>query len=683
MKTMLVIARRTFGRLSGQSTSVFAAVAFLAASGALFARALFSAEGTAVSVASVWAVSASYALPLLASLLTMRLWNGDGEQGDDEMDLVAPVPERKFAAGRFLGAYAAVALTVAVSLCVPVLVLPRCAPALASGLTVARLLPAFAALCAYALPLTAIGSLAAVAFRRPAPSAVASFALTCALPQALYRALVEWCPLVRARFAEMPLDSLVAGAADGSVSIGGVAVAAAVTVFAVFAASKAFAMRRFVGGGKAVLKASTLLSVASALLATALFAALAYRLDVRIGWPGGSREAGFSARTREILSSVTREVRITACLRRSSPGFVPVSRLLRSVVAESRTVAGADVTCDLVDPRWDSSAARLAQMGLGEGTVMFSSGRRRVVVSAKDIDEAACASAIQRLSMPMRSDRVLFTAGHGEPGVDDFGQDGASDAARALRQDGYRVESLFTATSSIPSDCSVLVVSGARVPFSSSELRDIEMFLAQGGHLLATVSGDGSAGLGPILEAHGVAVNRVESRVRTTDGSNVVVSEFADHAVSSQLVGTAVVLGPGAVWFGVGASAPGRGSGFSFTPLCMADGLAFAVAAEKGAYLKSDLAIRPARIVLIGDNSFLRNASLASRANANRDLLLNSVAWLDGIDASGSADIAGDVVAAHMDRGERIRFAAVSSLCVPAAAALFGMMCIAWKRRHP
>lgn len=683
MKTLLVIARRAFGRLAGQSTSVFAAVAFLAGSGALFAKALFSAEGTAVSVASVWAVSVSYALPLLAALFTMRLWNGDGEPGCDEIDLVAPVPERKFAAGRFLGAYAAVVLTVAVSLCVPVLVLPRCAQALASGLSVSRLVPAFAALCAYALPLTAIGSLAAVAFRRPAPAAVASLVLTCAVPHALYRALVEWSPLVRMRFAEMPLDSLIADAADGSVSLGGVAVSAAVSVFAVFAASKAFAMRRFVGGGKVALKASTLLSVASALLATALFAALAYRLDVRIGWLGGSREAGFSARTREILSSVPHEVRITACLRRSSPRFVSVSRLLRSIVAESRTVAGADVTCDFIDPRWDSSSARLAQMGIGEGAVMFSSGRRRIVVPAKDIDEAACASAIQRLSMPMRRDRVLFTAGHGEPGVDDFGQDGASDAVRALRQDGYRVEALFTATSSIPSDCSVLVVSGARVPFSSSELRDVELFLAQGGHLLATVSNDGSAGLGPLLESHGIAVNRVEAKVRTTDGSNVVVSEFGDHAVSSQLAGTAVVLAPGAVWFGNDASASGRENGFSFSPLCMADGFTFAVAAEKGAYLKSDLAIRPARMVLIGDNSFLRNASLASRANANRDLLLNSVAWLAGIDVSGSADIAGNVLAAHMDRGGRIRFAAISSLCVPAVAALFGMMCIAWKRRHP
>ncbi len=683
MRTLTVIARRAFGRLSGQSTAAFAAAAFLAASGALFAKGLFSAEGTAVSVASVWAVSASYSLPLLAALFTMRLWNGDGEPGGDEIDLVAPVPERKFAAGRFLGAYAAVILTVAISLCVPVLVLPQCAPALASGLSFARMAPAFAALCAYALPLTAIGSLAAVVLRRPAPAAVASLALTCAAPRALYRALVEWSPPVRMRFAEMPLDALIADAADGSVSLGGVAVAAAVSVFAVFAASKAFAMRRFVGGGKVALKASTLLAVASALLATALFAALAYRLDVRIGCPGGSREAGFSARTREILSGVPHEVRITACLRRSSPRFVPVSRLLRSVVAESRTVAGADVTCEFIDPRWDSSAARLAQTGIGEGAVMFSSGRRRIVVSAKDIDEAACASAIQRLSMPMRRDRVLLTAGHGEPGVDDFGQDGASDAARALRQDGYRVEALFTATSSIPSDCSVLVVSGARVPFSSSELRDIELFLAQGGHLLATVSDDGSAGLGPLLEAHGVAVNRVEAKVRTTDGSNVVVSEFGDHAVSGQLAGTAVVLAPGAVWFGTGASASGREGGFSFSPLCMADGLAFAVAAEKGAYLKSDLAIRPARMVLIGDDSFLRNASLASRANANRDLLLNSVAWLAGIDAPGSSDIAGNVLAAHMDRGGRVRFAAASSLCVPALAALAGMMCIAWKRRHP
>lgn len=682
MKRLRVIACRAFGRIVGQTTSVFAVMAFLAVSGAFFAKSLFDAEGTAVSVPSVWAGAMATALPLLTSLLTMRLWDGNGEPDGVAIDLVAPVPERQFAIGRFLGAYCAVVATVVVSLVVPVFVLPYCAPALAAKLSIIRMLPALAALCVYALPLTALGSLSGVAFRRSVPAATASILLTGVVPQAVYRACVEWSPMVRKRFAEMPLDALVADAADGAVSTGAIACAVAISAFALFAASKAFAMRRFVGGGKVALKASTVVAVASALLATVLFGVLAHRLDVKVVWPGGFRETVFSARAREILSDISHEVRITACLRRNSPEFIPVARLLRSVSDESRTVAGAGVVCEFIDPRWDLASARLAHLGLGEGAVMFASDRRRIVVSAKELDEGVCASAIQRLSMPMKCERILFTSGHGEPSIDDFGSEGASDAARALRRDGYRVESLFTATSSIPADCSVLVVSGARMPFSAAEMRNVEIFLAQGGHLLATASHDEVAGLGSLLESHGISVECAVAKSGTTGGSDIVATGFGDHAVSAQLTGTAVVFAPGTVRFKIADPVHGHENDFSFSPLCMADDDILAVAAEKGASLKSDLAIRPARIVLIGDNSFLRNASLSSRANANGDLLLNSMAWLAGLDVSGSANIAGNVVAAHMDRDGRIRFTLAAVCFIPVSVAVIGLLVVVWKRRH-
>jgi hypothetical protein len=64
VRTVFVIAARAFGRLAGQATSIFAGVVFLAVAGALFANGLFSAEGTAVSPSSVWALAAANVLPL-------------------------------------------------------------------------------------------------------------------------------------------------------------------------------------------------------------------------------------------------------------------------------------------------------------------------------------------------------------------------------------------------------------------------------------------------------------------------------------------------------------------------------------------------------------------------------------------------------------------------------------------
>lgn len=689
MSRMSVVAVRTFGRLVGQSTTGFAAVAFLAASGALFASGIFAAEGNMVSVASVWAVAAANALPLLVSLVTMRLWSGDGDMERTELDLVAPVPERAFAAGRFLAAYWVVVAVLLLGLAVPLVVLPRCAPALAPGLTLARFLPAMAALCVFALPLTAIGSLSTALFRRAAPAAVASFAVTCALPYAAYRALVAWSPFVRARFAEPPVDSIMSAAADGYFSVGKIAVVVAVTFFAVFMASKVFALRRLAGGGRFALKISTAVAIASAALATVLFSVLAHQLDVLFVWPGTSGSPAFSARTREILSGISREVHVTVYANRSSAESIAAARLLKAISAESHSLAGAGVSYEFVDPRWDPNAAlQVAKVCGGADTVVFSFGnrlsssRRRIEVPLKLLNESVCASAIQRLAMPVKGETVLFTMGHGEPAMDDFGPAGMSDAVRALRQEGYRVGSIFTATSPIPADCSVLAVVGARTTFSAAETRDVEMFLSQGGHLLATLPPDGKSGLWGLLEKHGVAADFSGGKVRTTDGSDIVVSQFGEHAVTAPLQGSAVVFSPGSVRIRMETPSPDKGSEFSIVPLCESHGHTFAVAAEKGASLKDDLAIRPVRMVLIGDQSFLGNASVASRANANHYLFLNSVAWLAGLDVSGSAGMSANVLSSRMDRRRRIRLVLVSVCCVPAAAAALSLLAMFLKRRR-
>ena len=684
MKLSVMVAVRAFVRLVRRPATVFSVAAFLSAAGALFADGLFAAEGTSVSAPSIWALSVAGVLPLLVSLLTMRLWSDDGVAERPECDLVVPVPERVFAAGRFMAAYLAVLLAVALSLAVPLAVLPGCSQTLSSQLRLTRFVPAFVALAVFALPLAAIGSMAGVLFRNAMSALVASVAVTYAVPFVAYRALVSWSPEARMKFAEAPVMSQIADAADGFLSVGSVAAALALAVFALFAASKAFAMRRMVGDGNVVLKLSSLAAVFSALLSAVLALVLAVRLDFNVEWPGAVRTASFSARTREILSGIAHPVRISACMSRDSAGFLPVARLLRHVEQESRSLAGAGVACEFVDPRWDPNAAdRLVRFGAGENMIVFSSGRRRIVVSAKDFDESVCASAVQRLSMPARSEKVLFTSGHGEPSIDDYGPAGLGDAARALRQDGYRVGTHFSVTSSLPKDCSVLAVVGARTPFSISELRDIGMFIANGGRLLVADSGDSEAGVRAILDRIGIAsAGAVAASAGTTDGSNVVVSDYGDHAVSVPLQGSAVVFSNGARRYSVPAPPVASPDGFSVAPLCFSGESVFAVAVEKGSTLRSDLAIRPARLVVIGDSFFFRNATLYSRGNANRELFLNSVAWLAGLDVSGAAGTAGDVLSVGMDRIARIRFLAYSSGVVPLVVAFVVGLAVRRRRRR-
>ena len=683
MSQQIVVVLRAFTRLSRQMTTVFAVMVFLSLAGALFADGLFAAEGTAVSLPSIWALSVVRVLPLLASLIAMRLWSDDGAAERAECDLVVPVPERVFAQGRFVAAYLAVLGTIALSLAVPLLILPDSSTVLDAQLKVVRFIPAFAVLAVLAMPLTAAASMCGSFFRNAIPAAVASVALTYVVPFAVYRAMLAWSPAVRMKFAESPVVARIADAADGFLSFGFVVVSVAFTIFALFAASKAFAMRRLAGDGRALLKSSSLLAILLAMLSAVLLSVLAVRLDFTVEWPGAVRTASISARTREVLSGIANPVRISVCMRRDSSGFLPVARLLRLMESESRSAAGAGVACEFIDPRWDPNAAgRLIRVGAGTDTIVFASGRRRIVVPAKGFDEGVCASAIQRLSMPARSEKVLFTVGHGEPSIDDFGPFGLGDAARALRQDGYRVGTHCSITSSVPDDCAVLAIVGARTQFSVSELRDIGLFISQGGRILVADDGRPESGVRPILERLGiVGVFPEGMELSTTDGSDIVVSEFGDHAVSTPLHGAAVVFAPGAFRFLVPSSHTPNQHGFSVVPLCLAGGSSFALAAEKGSMLKSDLAIRPARLVVIGDPSFFLNRALFSRANANRDFFLNAVAWLAGMDVSGAVGVADNVLSVRMDRAARIRFFVISAVLLPLFVALLAVLAIRRRRR--
>ena len=98
--------------------------------------------------------------------------------------------------------------------------------------------------------------------------------------------------------------------------------------------------------------------------------------------------------------------------------------------------------------------------------------------------------------------------------------------------------------------------------------------------------------------------------------------------------------------------------------------------------LKSDLAIRPARLVAIGDPSFFLNRTLVSRANANRDFFLNSVAWLAGMDVSGAVGAADNVLSVRMDRAHRMRFLAYSAVALPLVAAFPAVLAIRRRRRR-
>jgi ABC-type uncharacterized transport system involved in gliding motility auxiliary subunit len=272
-----------------------------------------------------------------------------------------------------------------------------------------------------------------------------------------------------------------------------------------------------------------------------------------------------------------------------------------------------------------------------------------------------------------RDQIVYFTTGHGERSLGDTSPNGFSSLMAELEKQGYTVKELnLISAGKIPADAALLVAGGAKTAFFPKELEILSAWLKARGHLLATVELDiqesglakGSRQVAELLKPYGLQVHgemlvdptnknaNVEpqilfgfagarehpitrafpqSSVQTVLAVNflfpltthITFTEKEDEKVSP-IVNTSSQawaesdwdsLRKGAVTFNEGKDVRGP--------------LDLAVAAEEmvGGKPGEDPSLLPrSRIVVFGASTFVQNTMLDKLGN--RDLFLNSVAWL-------------------------------------------------------
>ncbi len=696
MRTMRVTFVRTLGRLRTSWSALAGVLAFLILSCGFFLRALMRGDGGSTPVAALWALAAVPFLPVMAALVTMRLVADERADGRLELTLASPVRERDIVIGKFLGAVALVSVALAAYLMVPLLVLPLCAPALSEHLSLVAFMPAFAALLLQSATWCAFGLCASAFCRNAAVAAVSTLVLVLALPHAVFQAGVAWFPVLRARFAEMPFDAHVVDLSTGLFSTATVAFYIVLTCFGIFTATKAVAMARVRGRAARLYRFSTAWVVVLAAVFSCGVIAIAMRLDVPFEISFRSADSEVSARTRQILAETQGDVDVTCFLAEKAPERRAVARLVRGLSAAARMVGGTRLNVGWVDPRWNvGDAARLAREGTAEGSIVFRRGRRRQEVpvaalfSATNgelrvteggvfVGEKVCASALQNLARPVLHETVYWTVGHGEIAPDSYdAATGMSDISRELRREGYRLRTLDLASSpSVPSDCAAVVVSAAREPFSRVELMRLEGYLKAGGRMLVLATGVPNAGVNSLLAEWGVKMLPFAVvSTRTLSGRDVVVTDFADHRITAPLKGSTVLFEGAAPLVPVDGHDQAEYAAlartdeaawgetdvaarpWTFDPTSEPRGpLTLAVALERGGIKAADLVLRPTRIVVISDGTFVANGALAARGNANRDFFLNSVAWLAGLDTLNAVRTPGNVVVTGLDRDGWLRF---------------------------
>ena len=686
MSPVRVTWNRTIGRARSLFSTAFAVGGFLAASAVLFAFRLDAAEGVNLSVASVWAMGVAPFLPALAAFLAMDVWSDELQTGRIELLLTTPVREREFTLGKFLGVFTMTVFATFLSFAATVAVLRVYAPSALAGVGVLGFCPAFLALMLQGILWCAVSVAMSSMFRHAAAAACASLFLLVGIPRGGWAALLALAPQGRTVFGEMPLDAHVMDMSSGLFSSGTVVAYLVFSSFFLFVASKNVAMCRFCGRGGRSLRISTAFALLLAAVFSVLLALLAGRLDTKIDLPVGSVEAGFSARTRGILAEAHGDMSVTCFLPRRDARFRPTAHFLRSLQRESASLGGLRIDLRFVDPLWDlGPAERLVRLGAEEGSLVFEKGRRSVVLPlAGGFDERICASSIQSMTMPPQRRNVYWTVGHGETSATDYGAWGMSDMARDLARDGYRNATIdLSGDATIPSDCALIVVAGAKDDFSRAEAGRIDTYLRGGGRLLVLTSSADSGGVLSLLPSWGLRGAAFQfAGARTASGSDVIVGEFSEHAISRPLEGSRIILERPVAFMPSAAAEAGTGADrVEFTPLARSGSSVLAAAVERGVGAGADLSIRPTRIVAIGDASFAMNGQLAARASANRDFFLNCVAYLSGTDASVASGADAGALVTGFDRDGRLRFLLATAGALPAAVAA-AMLLVAFRRRR-
>lgn len=685
MSPVRVTWARTVAQLAKSRSTAFALAVFMAAAAALLAFNLEAAEGSALSLGAVWALSISPILPVLAVLASMDVWSEERRTGRIDLLLASAVRERDFVIGKFFGAWTFLMSAVALSLVSSGAVLWIFAPSVFSGVALMGFIPALFILALQGALWCAVSTMVSSLFRRVASSLCVSLTLLVALPRGIWAGLLAWSHEGRRLLGEMPLDAHALDFASGAFSTGIILMYLLAVALALFINSKAVSSLRLTGRGAAGIRASGAAAVALAFVFAALAGNLVMRADIKFNIPFGQIRSDFSERTKRILSECDGEITVTAYLPRSDRRFRPVGHFLRALKRESDSHGGARVVLRFVDPSWDIAAAqRLVRRGVKENSVVFERGRRLTTVPVKDgFGERICASAIQRVAAPPVGRNIYWTVGHGESAGDDYGTFGMSDIARDLAREGYVNRRLdFSAGSGVPRDCAVLVVPGAKDDFSRMETGMVESYLRQGGRLLVLAPDAERGGVVSLLPGWGLRPAKVTlSGTRTLSGDDVIVSDFSEHELSAPLKGSRIVLGRPVAFTPSAVADAGSGAGkIDFVPLASVCDAVVAAAVERGGGAGDDIAVRPTRIIAVGDASFVMNGMLSARANANRDFFLNCVAYLSGSGKFDSGGSEAGVLTTGMDRGVRGRYLLSGAIAVPVA--VFALMLLCFGRRR-
>lgn len=427
-----------------------------------------------------------------------------------------------------------------------------------------------------------------------------------------------------------------------------------------------------------------------------------------------------SSRTLQILDSVQEDLQISVLLRPTHEAYSRTATLLREYAAASDKVA-----LQWIDPDRQLAEAEQAvrRYRLTEGeAVVFDLGGRHQSVSANNLveygypgdaarspirafrGEPLFSSTIYALAHALRP-TVFFVQGHGERSPLDYDRrSGYSRVAARLREANLEVDILnLGEAKSVPAHCALMILAGPVRELAPFEVALVRDYLDRKGRLLALLDARITSGLEPVLQNWGVLLGDdiVVDDSRTLTGRELYTTVYDDHPITRPLQGMASVLYLPRAVRPTPVSRGGDKPVLSPLISCSANGWAelnpddaspqldpavdiagpvpVALAIERGPVPGVHVQIRPTRLVVVGDSTFISNGGLMG---ANLDFFLNAVHWLlEREDMLAISPVVMDDFRVVMNaRQLHMLFAAVVA-GLPSLVALMGLL-VAWRRRH-
>ena len=306
-------------------------------------------------------------------------------------------------------------------------------------------------------------------------------------------------------------------------------------------------------------------------------------------------------------------------------------------------------TYRFVDPQAEPQIANDYKVQF-DATIVFERGSRRE--NALSTDEQTLTNTILKVSQDKQS-IIYFTTGHGEHGIDDSSANGYSNIKAPLEAFNFKFDTLNlrTITATLPSDITALVIAGPKQKFEADEAKLVKDYLDKNGRVLLMVDPQTETGLDALLKEWGLVARNdvVIDPSASIQGRPLllVVQSYKSHATTRDLAGFTLFF-PNSRSLVADTPAPsGRSTNALFASSANSWGETNFESLKnqnpqfdanidvKGpldlAYAAEASGQNPARVVVLGNSTFLTNGTLQGiQGTVNQLFIAGLINWLGG-----------------------------------------------------